>query len=115
MEQEKKVDEGWKESAAKEKEQVQTAYDQQHADQPEFDFKTYVTSLAMQAVIFMGIIPNPLTEKVEKNIDQARMLIDTLVILREKTKGNLEKEEEDLLNTILYEVQMKFVEISNQP
>ena len=113
MNHEKKVDEGWKESAAKEKEQIQTAYNEQHGDQPEFDFRAYITSLAMQALIFMGVIPNPVTDKTEKNLDQARLLIDTLTILRDKTKGNLDKEEEDLLNTILYEVQMKFVEVSN--
>lgn len=127
MTQDKKVDEGWKESVAQEKEKTlesaQAEGQTQNADQAQgagadsaeqtFDFRAYITSLAMQALIFMGVIPNPLTdEKMEKNLDQARLLIDTLAILKDKTKGNLTKDEDDLLNTILYELQMKFVEES---
>jgi hypothetical protein len=107
---EKKVDEGWKESIAQEKEKAPEMAAEEHV----FDFRAYITSLAMQALIFLGVIPNPLNEeKIEKNLDQARLLIDTLAILKEKTQGNLTKEEEDLLNTMLYELQMKFVEESS--
>ena len=112
MTQDKKVDEGWKESVAQEKEKTlesaQAEGQTQNADQAQgtgadsteqmFDFRAYITSLAMQALIFMGVIPNPLTdEKMEKNLDQARLLIDTLAILKDKTKGNLTKDEDDLL------------------
>lgn len=115
MNQEKKVDESWKETVAQEKEKVAEAYQEQNADQQEFDFRAYITSLAMQALIFMGVVPNPMNEdKKELNLAQARLLIDTLTILRDKTKGNLDKEEEELLNTMLYELQVKFVEVSNQ-
>lgn len=114
MTQEKKVDEGWKESVAQEKEQVPEAYKEHNAQEQKFDFRAYITSLAMQALIFMGVVPNPMDEnKTEVHLDQARLLIDTLTILREKTQGNLNKEEDELLNTILYEMQVKFVEVSN--
>ena len=113
MTQDKNVDESWKQSAAKEKEQAAGAYKQQNKDAHEFDFRAYITSLSMQALIFLGVVPNPMNgDKIEKNMDQARLLIDTLSILREKTAGNLTKEEEDLLNTMLYELQVKFVEHS---
>ena len=113
MEQEKKVDEGWKQSVAQENQELPP--EEQDKDGMVFDFRAYITSLAMQALIFLGVIPNPLSgETMEKNLDQARLLIDTLVILKEKTAGNLTKEEEDLLNTMLYELQMKFVEESKQ-
>ena len=46
-------------------------------------------------MIFLGEMPNPITNQVEKNLKQAKFLIDTLVILRDKTKGNLSKEEDD--------------------
>lgn len=114
MVQNKKVDEGWKESVAQEKERAPELNQDsrpEDADEQAFDFRAYITSLAMQALIFLGVIPNPLAEdKIEKNLDQARLLIDTLSILKEKTQGNLTKEEGDLLNTMLYELQMKFVE-----
>lgn len=131
MTQEKTVDEGWKETAKQEKEkvveapkekeveapkekEVEASKEKNAVETPEFDFRAYITSLAMQALIFMGVMPNPMDEnKTETNLDQARLLIDTLTILREKTQGNLNKEEEELLNTMLYELQVKFVEVSS--
>lgn len=114
MAQEKKVDESWKESATQEKEQTESSNQEEQTREQKFDFRAYITSLAMQALIFLGVIPNPMNgEKIEKNLDQARLLIDTLLILREKTAGNLTKEEEDLLNSMLYELQVKFVEETN--
>jgi len=111
MTQDKSVDEDWKQNAANDKDNAAKAYEQQNTEAQEFDFRAYITSLAMQALIFMGIIPNPMNgDKLEKNLDQARLLIDTLAILRDKTAGNLTKEEEDLLNTVLYELQVKFVD-----
>ena len=59
------------------------------ADGMDVNFINYMTGLAFQALIFLGEIPNPITNKVEKNIQQAKMLIDTLRMLKEKTKGNL--------------------------
>jgi hypothetical protein len=47
---------------------------------------------------------------VEKNLSQAKLLIDTLVVLRDKTKGNLNGQEHQLLNSSIYELQLKYVE-----
>jgi len=80
--------------------------------EPELDFFNYIASLGFQTMIFLGEMPNPITNEVEKNLKQAKFLIDTLVILRDKTKGNLTKEEDDLLNGSIYELQMRFVELS---
>lgn len=77
----------------------------------EINFINYVTSLGFQAMIFLGEIPSPITERIEKNIDQAKFLIDTLAMLKDKTKGNLSKQEDELLNASVYELQMKYVEI----
>ena len=72
---------------------------------PQLDFFNYIASLGFQTMIFLGEMPNPITNQVEKNLKQAKFLIDTLVILRDKTKGNLSKEEDDLLNGSIYELQ----------
>ena len=80
--------------------------------EPQLDFFNYIASLGFQAMIFLGEMPNPMTNKVEKNLKQAKFLIDTLIILRDKTKGNLSKEEDDLLNGSIYELQLRYVELS---
>ena len=80
--------------------------------EPELDFFNYIASLGFQAMIFLGEMPNPITNQVEKNLKQAKFLIDTLVILRDKTKGNLSKEEDDLLNGSIYELQLRYVDLS---
>ena len=82
------------------------------AEEPQLDFFNYVASLGFQTMIFLGEMPNPITNQVEKNLKQAKFLIDTLIILRDKTKGNLCKEEDDLLNGSIYELQMRYVELS---
>jgi hypothetical protein len=76
----------------------------------QINFLNYISSLAYQAMIFIGEIPNPNTNLVTKNFEQAKFIIDTLAMLRQKTKGNLTKQESDILNASLYELQMKFVE-----
>jgi hypothetical protein len=84
----------------------------QAAAEPQLDFFNYIASLGFQTMIFLGEMPNPITNQVEKNLKQAKFLIDTLVILRDKTKGNLTKEEDDLLNGSIYELQLRYVELS---
>jgi len=84
------------------------------AEQYQINFVNYVTSLGFQAMIFLGEMPNPATNQTEKNLDQAKFLIDTLTMLKEKTKGNLDENEEKLLNSTVYELQMKFVDISQK-
>ena len=69
---------------------------------------------AIQAMIFLGEIPNPMTNATEKHLDQAKLLIDTLAMLKEKTEGNLNDEENNALNNFLYELQMKYVEIAQK-
>ena len=82
--------------------------------EPQLDFFNYVASLGFQAMIFLGEMPNPVTDKTEKNLKQAKFLIDTLVLIREKTTGNLNKEESELLNGSVYELQKRFVEIAQK-
>lgn len=120
MERDKHVDESWKNSVENEKVHIfgQDSAEEQvpaeagQAEQgEELNFSNYVASLGFQALIFMGEIPNPVTQKAEKHLGQSKFLIDTLVLLREKTKGNLTPEEDKLLNGAIYELQMKFIEV----
>jgi hypothetical protein len=75
------------------------------------DFNTLIMSLASAAMISMGIIPDPMTgQKTGKNMGLARQNIDIMILLRNKTRGNLTREEESLLDNILYELRMSFIE-----
>lgn len=64
----------------------------------------------MQAMIALGKIENPITKKVEKNLEQARFLIDTLGVLEEKTQGNLSPEENVALGEYLFNLRMAYIE-----
>ncbi len=81
---------------------------------PEIDFKTFVLSLSTSALFHFGAIPDPVTNEKEINLPLAQQSIDILSMLQEKTKGNLDKEEEDLLENILYNLRMKYVEESKK-
>jgi len=61
----------------------------------------------------LGKIVNPLTNKAEVNLEGAQISIDMLSVLKEKTKGNLDKDEEKILNDILSSLQMNYVETVN--
>ncbi len=86
---------------------------QQPQDAPaeeQLDFFNYIASLGFQAMIFLGEIPNPISNQIDKNLKQAKFLIDTLVLLKDKTLGNLTKEEAELLDGSVYELQMRYVQ-----
>ena len=85
-------------------------FQQQEEQTTQVNFLNYLTGLGFQAMVFLGEIPNPATNQAEKSLDHAKFMIDTLVMIREKTKGNLSHHEEDLLNASIYELQMKYVE-----
>lgn len=79
---------------------------------PRVDFSTFVISLSHSALLHMGQAPHPETGQVEKNLLLARQTIDLLGMLEEKTKGNLSGEEERLVGQILFDLRMRFVEVS---
>jgi len=74
------------------------------------DFSFFVTTLGIQASIFLGILENPVTHKKEEDLIQAKFIIDTLSMIKEKTTGNLTQEENTLLENVLYELRMQYVE-----
>jgi len=103
---EKKIDESWKEKVEKEKQQPKQ---EEKFVPPEPDFKFFITTLALQASIALGHMANPATNKTEKDPVQAKFLIDTLGMLQEKTKGNLTKDETELLENLLYELRVAYL------
>lgn len=77
----------------------------------EANISTLALSLASSAAMAMGLAPNPMTGKTEKNLEVAKFNIDMLLVLKEKTKSNLTKDEEDLLHRMITDLQMKFVQV----
>jgi len=103
---EKNIDERWKEQIQKEKENLKKEGD---FIPPEPDFNFFITTLALQASIALGVVPNPVNNQKEENLSQAKFLLDTLGMLKEKTKGNLSKEEADFLDNLLYELRTQYI------
>ena len=81
-----------------------------HPHFPELNFATFVISLSTQALAHLGEIPDPVEGAVRVDLNAARQMIDILVILRDKTKGNLDSAESSLLESALYDLRMKYVE-----
>lgn len=77
----------------------------------ELSFTAFVLSLASTAAIHFGDLPDPLTgERSEPNLDGAAQMIEILSLLDEKTRGNLTAEERQILEQVLYELRLRFVE-----
>ena len=83
-------------------------------DQPEgsaLTFMGFVLSLASTAAIHFGDMPDPITgQRSEVNLDGAAQMIEILALLDQKTRGNLTAEERQILEQVLYELRLRFVE-----
>lgn len=78
----------------------------------QLDFSTLILSFATSSMMNMGIAPDPQTGKTNKNLELAKQNIEILAMLEQKTKGNLTPEESKLLENILTEVRLRFIEAS---
>jgi hypothetical protein len=79
-------------------------------------FIGFVVSLAHTAAVHFGDVPDPTTgHALPPNLAAAQQMIDILALLEEKTRGNLTAEERQLLEQILYELRLRFVEIEKSP
>ncbi len=97
--------------------------DSQEEDEPsdggqaepfQLDFSTFIMSLTSSAFYHLGDMPDPTTGKKEVNLPAVQQTIDMLIMLREKTNGNLTEEEKKLLEQLIYELQMKYVAKSKE-
>ena len=80
---------------------------------PQLSFTAFVLSLASTAAIHFGDLPDPISgERAESNLEGATQMIEILALLEQKTRGNLTAEEREVLNQVLYELRMRYVEVS---
>jgi hypothetical protein len=121
------VDEDWKSQAQAEKEELErhkheepaaASPDQQEPEtamppMPPASLAFLVSSLGMQAMIALGLMPDPTTGKPEVHLDQAKHFIDTVAMLDEKTEGNRTPEESAMLGDLLHELRMGYVAVQS--
>ncbi len=81
---------------------------------PEASFSNLILMLATGAYSQLGLVPDPLSKETKVELALAKNTIDLLIILKEKTEGNLSTEEKGFLENILNDLQMKFVEIKKK-
>jgi hypothetical protein len=77
---------------------------------PEFLFSSLLAMLHQSAMVQLGKIKNPATDAVERDMLQARLTIDLMQVLREKTEGNRTPDEEKLISTWITELQLNYVD-----
>jgi hypothetical protein len=98
-----------KSAAEDDKKSDTRASNRQSAPPPEINFASFVLSLSSSALYHFGEIPDPITNKKERNLVLAKQTIDILGILKDKTSGNLSEEEDALLSNLLYDLRMRYV------
>jgi Domain of unknown function (DUF1844) len=85
-----------------------------HRDLPPADFTMLVNMLVTNAMVFLGQMPAPGSQQYMRNLPQAQHMIDLLMVLREKTRGNLTPDEEQMMQDLLPQLQMAYVSASRQ-
>lgn len=128
----KKIDESWKESILKErtgvdagpqpqdgqKEHPPTAHSEEaRPASPETDFMNFISTLGMQALSALGVLPDPATGQpkgviTSQDLAQAKYLIDVIQMIAGKTKGNLTPDESTSLEEMMYQLRVNYVEKS---
>jgi hypothetical protein len=84
--------------------------------EPSVSFAQFILSLGTTAAIHFGDLPDPATGELgETNLQAASQMIDLIAMLQEKTRGNLEPAESKLLEDLLYDLRMRFVQAQQQP
>ncbi len=82
---------------------------------PEIDFTSFIFSLSTTAMYHFGDFPDPVTKNGQRNLPAAKQTIDILSILKAKTEGNLDEDEKQLLERLLFELRMRYVkEMTNK-
>ena len=81
-----------------------------HGPEPEMTFGAFLMGLSTQALMLLGDIADPETGEAHSDLPGAQQLIDIIGMLQRKTQGNLDRDEAQLIETILFELRMKYVE-----
>ena len=93
-------------ASIKQKKTIQSRY--------KITFSMFIQSLGHQTFISLGLIPQTNSSNVKINLQQARETIDILQMLREKTKNNLDIEDDKMFGNLLYELKMRFISVQNE-
>ena len=89
----------------------ETGFAGAHASDEPVSFSTFILGLSTQALLHLGDIESPVSGQVERDLGAARHVIDILGILEAKTRNNLEQAESQLLEAVLYDLRMRYVEL----
>ena len=94
----------------------QAAAGHQSSEPPaELTFAAFLWSLSEQALAALGEVPDPVSGQSMRDLPMAQQMIDIIIMLRDKTRGNLDPHEQAMLQEILSGLQMKYVEMARQP
>jgi hypothetical protein len=112
------VDTDWKAQVEAEKEAFRRLQEQQRGERtrsgqvplPPATFAFFVSTLSTQALLALGHLQDPAQGDAERDLEQARYLIDVLQMLEEKTRGNLTPEEQRMLENVLHDLRLAYVE-----
>lgn len=78
----------------------------------DFGFSTFILSLSTSALVHLGELPDPISDSKQTNLPLARQTISIIELLKDKTKGNLTEDEERLIESLLYDLRIKYVKLA---
>ena len=78
--------------------------------QSDVSFEAFILSLSTTAMVHLGIVPDPATQKPATNLPAARQMIELIGMLQDKTKGNLSASESQLIEAVLFDLRMSYVD-----
>jgi len=80
----------------------------------EITFSAFILSLGTQAMVGLGLIPDPITNEKKTNLSLARQMIDIIAMLQDKSSGNLDDSENTLIENLLHDLRLKYVELAQE-
>jgi len=89
-------------------------HDESSSPMPEVNFSTFVFSLSSSALVHLGEIPDPDSQRPQVDLPLAKQIIDTLGMLHDKTKGNLDQDEDRMLKNLLHDLRLRYVQKSGR-
>jgi len=102
----KKIDEEWKKKADNEKQDDETS---KLNHLPEANFLFFISTLAMETLMALGEVENPISKTRETNVEKAKYMIDLIDMLNEKTLNNLSADEKTYLDEVRYDLKMRYM------
>jgi hypothetical protein len=106
---EEKTEEGVEEKATQAAKEKPDEESDETGPLPPVSFSSLIISLSTSALLHFGEIPDPISKETKKDLVMAKHTIDMIHMLKEKTVGNLKEDEEKLINSVLYDLKMKYV------